>query len=81
MAPATPSSTEHDPRGPHPSFIEVAKPYIFEQKLQQCMLTMGMNEAKEDTVRLQGVSWIDSVRRSLQLWVYKLRIMHHGIDT
>ena len=53
--------------GPHPSFIEVAKPYIFEQRLQGCLNNIGMTEAKEDANRLQGVMWIDSVRRSLQL--------------
>jgi hypothetical protein len=32
--------------GPHPSFIQVAKPYVFEQKLQECMTAIGVNEAK-----------------------------------
>lgn len=68
MAPATPSMAKDDPPGPHPSFIEVAKPYIFEQKLQDCMKIIGMNEAKEDVVRLQGVAWIDQVRKALQLY-------------
>lgn len=54
--------------GPHPSFIEVAKPYIFEQRLQGCMNAIGMTEAKEDAIRLQGVIWIDNVRRLLQLY-------------
>lgn len=55
------------PVGPHPSFIQVAKPYLFEQKLQECMRTTGVTEAKEDTIRLQGVTWIDNVRRALHL--------------
>jgi CTD kinase subunit beta len=54
--------------GPHPSFIEIAKPYIFEQRLQEYMTAIGMNEAREDAVRLQGVAWIDNVRRSMQLY-------------
>ncbi len=55
------------PVGPHPSFIQVAKPYVFEQKLQECMSAIGVTEAKEDTLRLQGVTWIDNVRKALQL--------------
>ncbi len=71
MAPAKPDapspSTENGDPGPHPSFIQVAKPYVFEQKLQECMTAIGVNEAKEDNVRLQGVTWIDNVRKALQL--------------
>lgn len=53
--------------GPHPSFIRVASPYIFEQKVQECLRALGSSEAKEDTIRLQGVMWIDNVRKALQL--------------
>lgn len=53
--------------GPHPSFIQVANPYIFEQKIQDCLTALGSSEAKEDNIRLQGVLWIDSVRKALQL--------------
>ena len=70
MAPATPSDrtdTITNGNGPHPSFIQVAKPYIFEQKLQDCMTAIGVTEAKEDNARLQGVLWIDGVRKALQL--------------
>jgi CTD kinase subunit beta len=45
-----------------------------------------MSEAREDTVRLQGVTWIDNVRRSLQLpvktfntavvYYHKFRLLH-----
>ncbi len=71
MAPAkpdypSPSADAGDP-GPHPSFIQVAKPYVFQQKLEDCMIAIGVNEAKEDNVRLQGVTWIDNVRKALQL--------------
>jgi len=71
MAPYTPQEkptngvTPHV--GPHPSFIQVAKPYVFEQKLQECMTAIGVTEAKEDTIRLQGVTWIDNVRKALEL--------------
>ena len=68
MAPVEPhESTENGHIGPHPSFIQVAKPYIFEQKLQECMTATGVTAAKEDNIRLQGIAWIDSVRKALQL--------------
>ena len=67
MANTTARQTENGEIGPHPSFIEVAKPFIFEQRLQGCLNAIAMTEAKEDAIRLQGVAWIDSVRRSLQL--------------
>jgi hypothetical protein len=53
--------------GPHPSYVQVAKPYVFEQELQQCQQRIGATESQEDVKRLQGVAWIDSVRRALQL--------------
>jgi hypothetical protein len=53
--------------GPHPSFIQVANPYIFEQGLQNCLTTLGATEHKEDSIRLQGVNYIDNVRKALQL--------------
>ena len=67
MAATASRHAENGDIGPHPSFIEVAKPFIFEQRVQGCMNVIGMTEAKEDAIRLQGVAWIDSVRRSLQL--------------
>ena len=70
MAPAqTPEVVENGPVGPHPSYIQVAKPYIFEKYLQDAMTATGVTEAKEDTNRLQGIQWIDNVRRALQLYV------------
>ena len=53
--------------GPHPSYIKVAKPYIFGQKLEESIAATGANSSKEVAARLQGVAWIDSVRRSLHL--------------
>ncbi|KAF2154167.1 hypothetical protein K461DRAFT_320327 [Myriangium duriaei CBS 260.36] len=53
--------------GPHPSFVQVAKPYIFESTVQQCLDKNGGNEARELSNRLQGVQWIDSVRKALSL--------------
>ncbi|MCJ1351944.1 MAG: RNA polymerase II C-terminal domain kinase beta subunit [Icmadophila ericetorum] len=61
MAPAqTPEVVENGPVGPHPSYIQVAKPYIFEKYLQDAMTATGVTEAKEDTNRLQGIQWIDN---------------------
>lgn len=93
MAPAaTPSPRENNrdrngPRiGPHPSYIEVAKPYILQTLIQKCLSDLSMSDAKEDSVRLQGVSYIDSVRRALQLpvrtfntaviYYHKFRLLH-----
>ena len=53
----------------HPSFIQVAKPYIFEQTIQDCIAALGMNPLREESLRLQGVAWLDSVRRVLHLYV------------
>ena len=68
MAPAPPPELAgKDQPGPHPSFIQVAKPYVFEHKIQECMTAIGVSEAKEDNIRLQGVAWIDSARKAMQL--------------
>ncbi|KAF2467301.1 cyclin-like protein [Lindgomyces ingoldianus] len=84
MAPTTDDAAA--PRGPHPSYIEVAAPYLFDHTIQLRLSSLGMTEAKEDAVRLQGVSWIDNVRRSLQLpvktfntavvYYHKFRLLH-----
>ncbi|MCJ1474496.1 RNA polymerase II C-terminal domain kinase beta subunit [Lambiella insularis] len=76
--------------GPHPSYIQLAKPYIFEQKLQECMAATGATEAKEDNIRLQGVAWIDSLRKALHLpvrtfntacvYYHRFRLMHVDTD-
>lgn len=53
--------------GPHPSYIQVARPYIFEQSIRNSLAALGATEHKEDSLRLQGVQYIDSVRKALQL--------------
>lgn len=55
---------------PHPSFIQVAKPYVFEQTIQDCIAALGVDPLREEGLRLQGVAWIDSVRRALHLYVW-----------
>lgn len=87
MAPAaSPSDRDRDRVGPHPSYIEIAKPYILQSRMQKCLAEISMSDAKEDAVRLQGVAWIDQVRRALQLpirtfntaviYYHKFRLLH-----
>jgi len=53
--------------GPMPNFVHVAKSYIFEQEIQQCLKDTGVTQAREDSIRLAGVQWIENVRRALKL--------------
>jgi len=53
--------------GPHPSYIQVAKPFVFEQKVQSQIIGTGANPQREDSFRLLGVQWIDDARRALGL--------------
>ena len=53
--------------GPHPSYIEIAKPYVFQHTITESLTAAGVSEAKDDSIRLQGVAWIDSVRKYMQL--------------
>ncbi|KAH5301061.1 hypothetical protein HBI11_141010 [Parastagonospora nodorum] len=87
MAPV-PSPTDRDRErvGPHPSYIEISKPYILQSRIHKCLSDINMSDAKEDIVRLQGVAWIDQVRRALQLpirtfntavtYYHKFRLLH-----
>lgn len=65
----SPESPVPNPPPIHPSFIQVAKPYIFEQAIQDCFAAMGVNTLREEALRLQGVTWIDNVRKALHLYV------------
>ncbi|KAF2659555.1 cyclin-like protein [Lophiostoma macrostomum CBS 122681] len=83
MAPAIPTDALV---GPHPSYIEVAKPYMLQSAIDKCLSDLQMKESREDAMRLQGVTWIDNVRRSLQLpvrtfntavvYYHKFRLLH-----
>lgn len=53
----------------HPSFIQVANPYIFEQTVEKCIESLGVNPLRESALRFQGVAWLDSVRKALNLYV------------
>jgi CTD kinase subunit beta len=54
---------------PHPSFIQVAKPYVFEHTIQECLAATEVDPQREDNVRISGVTWIDNVRKALHLYV------------
>ncbi|KAK4506089.1 hypothetical protein PRZ48_004054 [Zasmidium cellare] len=83
--------------GPHPSTIRVSAPYItqaaIEKRLQPSALDAqerSQAEAREDSVRLQGVQWLNSVRRALQLpvktfttacvYYHKFRLAHPTVE-
>ncbi|PLN84611.1 cyclin-like protein, partial [Aspergillus taichungensis] len=84
--PSPAESVLPDPPPIHPSFIQLAKPYIFEQTIQRCIAAMGVNPLREEALRLQGVTWIDNVRRVLYLpirtfdtavvYYHKFRLVH-----
>ncbi|KAF1992409.1 cyclin-like protein [Aulographum hederae CBS 113979] len=75
-----------DAVGPHPSFIEVRKPYIFEHQLRHAMDAIGMTEAKDTLLRLQGIDYINEVRLALNMpirtfntaavYYHKFRLVH-----
>lgn len=67
MAPVREPDTDPDRTGPPASFIQVAKPYIFEHTIQECLKVTGVAQAREDQLRLAGVQWIDGVRKALRL--------------
>ncbi|EPS27492.1 hypothetical protein PDE_02435 [Penicillium oxalicum 114-2] len=76
-----------DPPRIHPSFIEVARPYVFEETIQGCIAAMGGNHTREESLRLQGVAWIENVRTALHLpvrtyntaavYYHRFRLVHH----
>ncbi|KAI4095784.1 MAG: hypothetical protein LQ339_007147 [Xanthoria mediterranea] len=87
MAPSQPAEPSGGlQRGPHPSYIQIAKPYVFESRIQDCMLAAGITEARDEDIRLQAVAWIDNVRRAMHLpvrtyntavvYFHKFRLLH-----
>ncbi|KAF1827426.1 cyclin-like protein [Dissoconium aciculare CBS 342.82] len=94
------------PLGPHPSTIRVSAPFLSHAAIDQHLsharnnsgsLSIGLDaqerslaEAREDNVRLQGVIWLDSVRRALQLpirtfttacvYYHKFRLAHPSVE-
>jgi CTD kinase subunit beta len=69
MAPSAAAAVDpvREQPGPQPSFITVAKPFVFHQQLQSNLVAIGTNPSREDTFRLSGVQWINDVRTALQL--------------
>ncbi|EXJ81696.1 hypothetical protein A1O1_07761 [Capronia coronata CBS 617.96] len=73
-------------QGRLPNFVQVAKGYVFEQEIQDCLRETGVTQAREDSIRLAGVQWIDNVRRALKLpvktfntavvYYHKFRLQH-----
>jgi len=85
------------PIGPHPSTIRVSQPYISQAAIEKKLSLpttdvqeKSQAEAREDSLRLQGVSWLDNTRRALQLpirtfttacvYYHKFRLAHPGVD-
>ena len=68
MSPQSNDVIDPNTVGPHPSYIQIAKPYYSDRNLQECLAVTGVHEAREDNLRLLGVAWIDSVRKALKLW-------------
>ncbi|KAJ5171788.1 hypothetical protein N7492_004381 [Penicillium capsulatum] len=64
---SNPGPAAPEPPPIHPSFIQVAKPYVFEQSIEDCIQAMGVNPLREDSLRLQGVTGIDNMRKKLNL--------------
>lgn len=83
--------------GPHPSTIHVAARYLsqaaLDKRLHPPNLALdaqerSIAEAREDSVRLQGVTWLDNTRRALQLPIrtfttacanyHRFRLAHPG---
>ena len=67
MSPTTPVSSAPKMIGPHPSHIVVARSYILEKNIRLLREQSGVPESREDNIRLQGVTWIDNVRRALMM--------------
>lgn len=67
MARATPTASATQ-AGPHPGFIEPAQAYIFQHRIEENLAKLGMTEARDDHVRLQGVAWIETAQKGLKLY-------------
>lgn len=95
MGTADATMTTDEPKviGPHPSTIRVSAPYITQSAVEKRLQPPGLDaqersiaEAREDGFRLQGVTWLDNVRRALQLpiktyttacvYYHKFRLAH-----
>lgn len=69
MAPPVTSAGAAPLVGPHASHIQTADSYLFQKQIEDMLASTGINMAREDMYRLQGVQWIQDVREALQLYV------------
>ncbi|KAK3669788.1 RNA polymerase II C-terminal domain kinase beta subunit, partial [Recurvomyces mirabilis] len=93
------SNGEAKPVGPHPSTIRVAPRFMSQAAIDKKLnppnaldvQERSLAEAREDNIRLQGVTWLDNVRRALQLpirtyttactYYHRFRLSHpHAVD-
>ncbi|KAK4554040.1 RNA polymerase II C-terminal domain kinase beta subunit [Recurvomyces mirabilis] len=93
------SNGEAKPTGPHPSTIRVAPRFMSQAAIDKKLnppnaldvQERSLAEAREDNIRLQGVTWLDNVRRALQLpirtyttactYYHRFRLSHpHAVD-
>ncbi|RMZ80052.1 hypothetical protein DV738_g3090, partial [Chaetothyriales sp. CBS 135597] len=69
-----------------PNYVQVADAYIFQQTIDERLKRVGVTQAREDTMRIAGVQYIDQVRRALKLpvrtfntacmYFHKFRLVH-----
>jgi hypothetical protein len=57
--------------GPHPGFIEPCRRFVFEFQVQRALQKLGTDQ-KDETWRMQGVSFIESIRTALRLYVVSI---------
>lgn len=91
------SNGEPKPVGPHPSTIHVSAQYSSQAKIEKMLYPATLDaqeksqaEAREDSLRLQGVAWLDNVRRALSLptrtfttacvYFHKFRMAHPTVE-
>jgi CTD kinase subunit beta len=76
--------------GPHPGALKVGRQYNHEFKIRRMRFQQGVDPAREDNYRLQGVQLIQNVREVLQLPVktfdtactfyHRFRLKHRGTE-
>lgn len=58
---------EQPPRRRMPNYVQIADAYIFQQTIDDRLRRVNVTQAREDSIRLAGVQWIDNVRKALKL--------------
>ncbi|QIX01020.1 hypothetical protein AMS68_006537 [Peltaster fructicola] len=79
--------------GPHPGVVALPMRFMSQEKIDTLLYSRctdeqerSLVEAKEDSLRLKGIAWIDQVRRAMQMpihtyttactYYHKLRLVH-----